>query len=50
MSIVKSFSFPEGDIRGDMFYIKHGSNNFTSKYLHIFVKMPYFQHFLYVID
>jgi len=29
MSIVKSFSFPEGDIRGDMFYIKHGSNNFT---------------------
>ena len=29
MSIVKSYSFPEGDIRGDMFYIKHGSNNFT---------------------
>ena len=29
MSIVKSFSFPEGEIRGDMFYIKHGSNNFT---------------------
>lgn len=29
MSIVKSFSFPEGDIRGDMFYIKHDSINFT---------------------
>lgn len=29
MSIIKSFSFPEGDIRGDMFYIKHGSDNFT---------------------
>lgn len=29
MAIVKSFSFPEGNIRGDMFYIKHGSNNFT---------------------
>lgn len=29
MSIVKSYSFPEGDIRGDMFYIKHGSRNFT---------------------
>ena len=29
MSIVKSFSFPSGEIRGDMFYIKHGSNNFT---------------------
>lgn len=29
MSIVKSFSFPDGDIRGDMFYIKHGSENFT---------------------
>lgn len=29
MSIVKSFSFPNGDIRGDMFYIKHDSDNFT---------------------
>lgn len=29
MSIVKSFSFPDGTIRGDMFYIKHGSENFT---------------------
>ena len=29
MSIVKSFSFPDGKIRGDMFYIKHGSSNFT---------------------
>ena len=29
MSIVKSFSFPDGSIRGDMFYIKHGSKNFT---------------------
>ena len=29
MSIVKSYSFPEGDIRGDMFFIKHNSNNFT---------------------
>lgn len=29
MSIVKSFSFPIGDVRGDTFYIKHDSNNFT---------------------
>lgn len=29
MAIVKSFSFPKGDVRGDTFYIKHGSNNFT---------------------
>lgn len=29
MSIVKSYSFPDGDIRGDMFYIKHDSRNFT---------------------
>lgn len=29
MSIVKSYSFPEGDIRGNMYYIKHDSNNFT---------------------
>lgn len=29
MSIVKSFSFPIGDIRGDMFYIEHNSDNFT---------------------
>ena len=29
MSIVKSFSFPVGDIRGDCFYIKHNSDNFT---------------------
>ena len=29
MSVVKSFSFPEGEIRGDMFYIKHNSRNFT---------------------
>lgn len=29
MAIIKSFSFPEGEIRGDMFYIKHGSDNFT---------------------
>lgn len=28
-SIVKSYSFPEGGIRGDMYYIKHNSNNFT---------------------
>ena len=29
MSIVKSYSFPDGDVRGDMFYIKHDSQNFT---------------------
>lgn len=29
MSIIKSFSLGSGDIRGDMFYIKHDSNNFT---------------------
>lgn len=29
MSIIKSFSFQEGEIRGDMFYIKHNSQNFT---------------------
>ena len=29
MSIVKSFSFPRGDIRGDTYYIKHGSDSFT---------------------
>lgn len=29
MSIVKSFSFPDGDIRGDMFYIRHNTQNFT---------------------
>lgn len=29
MSIIKSFSFPVGNIRGDMFYIEHNSNNFT---------------------
>lgn len=29
MSIVKSFSFPKGEIRGDTFYIKHGVNSFT---------------------
>lgn len=29
MSRVKSFSFPKGNIRGDMFYIKHGSSSFT---------------------
>ena len=29
MTIVKSFSFPIGEIRGDTFYIKHGSNSFT---------------------
>ena len=29
MSVVKSYSFPDGDIRGDMFYIKHYSDNFT---------------------
>ena len=29
MSIVKSFSFPVGEIRGDCFYIKHDSANFT---------------------
>ena len=31
MSIVKSFSFsdPNSDIRGDMFYIQHDSDNFT---------------------
>ena len=28
-AIVKSFSFPEGDIRGDMFYIKHCNGTFT---------------------
>ena len=30
MSIVKSYSFPDGEIRGDMYYIKHGTNNFTA--------------------
>ena len=29
MSIVKSYSLGSGDIRGDMFYIKHNSTNFT---------------------
>ena len=29
MSIVKSFSFPCGELRGDTFYIRHNSNNFT---------------------
>ena len=29
MSIVKSFSFPYGELRGDTFYISHNSNNFT---------------------
>lgn len=29
MSVVKSYSFPVGDIRGDMFYIEHNSDNFT---------------------
>lgn len=29
MSIVKSYSFKEGEVRGDMFYIKHNSSNFT---------------------
>lgn len=29
MSIVKSYSFPDGDIRGDMFYINHDSPSFT---------------------
>ena len=29
MSIVKSYSFPDGETRGDMYYIKHGTNNFT---------------------
>ena len=29
MSIVKSFSFPKGEIRGDTFYIKHGVDSFT---------------------
>ena len=29
MSVVKSYSFPVGDVRGDMFYIEHNSDNFT---------------------
>lgn len=29
MSYVKSFTFTEGDIRGDMYYIHHNSENFT---------------------
>lgn len=29
MSVVKSFSFPKGEIRGDMFYIQHNSNSFS---------------------
>lgn len=29
MSYVKSFTFTEGDIRGDMYYIQHNSMNFT---------------------
>ena len=29
MSIVKSYSFPNGENRGDMFYIQHNSKNFT---------------------
>ena len=28
-SIVKSFSFPKGEIRGDTYYIKHAANTFT---------------------
>ena len=31
MSIVKSYSFPDGEIRGDMYYIKHGTNNFNRR-------------------
>lgn len=29
MSIVKSYSFPKGEIRGDTFYIKHSVDSFT---------------------
>lgn len=29
MAIIKSYSFPEGEIRGDMFYIQHGTECFT---------------------
>lgn len=29
MSVVKSFSFPKGEIRGDTYYIKHGVDSFT---------------------
>lgn len=29
MSKVKSYSFPKDNVRGDMYYIKHNSNNFT---------------------
>lgn len=29
MSILKSFSFSVGRMRGDTFYIQHNSNNFT---------------------
>ena len=29
MSIVKSFSFPKGNVRGDIFYIKHNVSSFT---------------------
>lgn len=29
MSIVKSFSFPCGELRGDTFYIQHNTDNFT---------------------
>ena len=29
MSIVKSYSFPKGEIRGDTFYIKHNVDSFT---------------------
>lgn len=29
MSIIKSFSVGNGEIKGDMFYIKHNSDNFT---------------------
>lgn len=29
MSVVKSYSFPVGDIRGDMFYIDHNTDNFS---------------------
>lgn len=29
MSYIKSFTFTDGDIRGDMYYIQHNSENFT---------------------
>ena len=32
MSVIKSYSFPDGEIRGDMFFIQHIENNLIAKW------------------